>query len=60
MKWLAIVVLALPLGGCLTAQGPALPMALGPDNSDQAQCVRAGLPADTPAYGNCNAPADQH
>jgi hypothetical protein len=51
-KWLMIVVLPLGLAGCVTEQNSALPMALGPSDTDKATCLTYG---DTPAYG-CKGP----
>jgi hypothetical protein len=55
MKWLLVVVAALPLAGCVRTH----PMALAPDDADKSQCVRYGFPPDTPAFGDCSAKPDK-
>lgn len=47
-KWLLILVLPLGLAGCVTEQNSALPMALAPSDTAQADCLTYG---DTVAYG---------
>ncbi len=59
MRWLLIVLAPLALAGCVTDQGPALPMTLAPAETAQAACLTYG---DTPTFGECspgNASADQ-
>lgn len=48
---LLILLMPLALAGCVTEQGPALPMTLGPAAAAQASCLTYG---DTPAYGDCD------
>jgi hypothetical protein len=50
MKRLLIVLLPLALAGCVTEQGPTLPMALGPSAAADAACLTYG---DTPTFGDC-------
>ncbi|MDJ0513536.1 MAG: hypothetical protein QNJ62_08850 [Methyloceanibacter sp.] len=50
MRWLMIVLAPLVLAGCVTEQGPALPMTLAPAETAQATCLTYG---DAPAYGEC-------
>ncbi|MEG6509424.1 hypothetical protein V6C03_10630 [Methyloligella sp. 2.7D] len=50
MRWLFILLIPLALGGCVTEQQPALPMALGPSESAEGTCLRYG---DAPAFGDC-------
>ncbi len=59
MKWLLVVVAALPLAGCVTSQEGTHPMALAPDDADKSQCVGYGFPPDTPAFGDCSAKFDK-
>lgn len=51
MRWLLIVLAPLALAGCVTDQGPALPMTLAPAETAQAACLTYG---DTPTFGECN------
>jgi hypothetical protein len=51
MHRILILLLPLALAGCVTEQRSALPMALGPDDSAQAACVRYG---DAPTFGDCS------
>jgi len=50
MRWLLIVLAPLVLAGCVTEQGPALPMALAPAETARTACLTYG---DAPAYGEC-------
>ena len=50
MRWLLILV-PLALAGCVTEQGPALPMTLAPAETAQAACLTYG---DTPTFGECS------
>lgn len=50
MRWLLIVLAPLALAGCVTEQGPTLPMTLGPAEAAQAACLTYG---DTPTFGEC-------
>lgn len=52
MRWLLIVLAPLALAGCVTEQGPALPMTLAPAETAQAACLTYG---DTPTFGECSA-----
>lgn len=52
-KWLLIVLVPLALTGCVTEQGPSLPMALGPAEAGKASCLTY---ADAPAFGDCGEP----
>jgi hypothetical protein len=47
-KWLLILLLPVVLAGCVTGQGPALPMALAPSDTAQASCL-----GDAPTFGDC-------
>jgi hypothetical protein len=49
-KWLLILLLPLALAGCVTEQGPTLPMTLGPSDTAKANCLTY---ADAPAFGDC-------
>jgi hypothetical protein len=49
-KWLLILVLPFALAGCVTEQGSALPMALGPSDTGKGTCLTY---AGAPAYGDC-------
>ena len=58
MTWLLIVLMAVPLAGCLTSQLGSQPMGLAPHESDdKSQCLRYGFPADSPAFG-CGATSE--
>ena len=59
MKRLLIVLIAIPLTGCVTMQDRTAPMALGPDDATKSQCVRHGFPPDTPAFGDCSASSEK-
>jgi len=50
MRWLLIVLAPLALAGCVTEQGPTLPMALGPTAASEAACLTYD---DTPTFGEC-------
>lgn len=52
MKRLLIVLVPLVLAGCVTEQGPTLPMTLGPAETAEAACLTYG---DTPTFGDCKA-----
>lgn len=52
MRWLLIALAPLALAGCVTEQGPALPMTLAPAETAQAACLTYG---DTPTFGACSA-----
>ena len=56
MRWLLIVLAPLALGGCVTDEGPGLPMALGPAETAQAACLTYG---DTPTFGGCASKQDE-
>jgi len=49
-KWLLILLTPLALAGCVTEQGPTLPMTLGPSDAAKAACLTY---ADTPTFGDC-------
>ena len=51
MRWLLIVLVPLALAGCVTQQGPALPMTLAPSETAQAACLTYG---DMPTFGECS------
>ncbi|WP_424041544.1 hypothetical protein [Methyloceanibacter sp.] len=51
MRWLLIALAPLALAGCVTEQGPALPMSLAPSETAQAACLTYG---DTPTFGECS------
>lgn len=51
MRWLLIALASLALAGCVTEQGPALPMTLAPAETAKAACLTY---ADTPAFGECS------
>lgn len=51
MRWLVIALVPLALAGCVTEQGPALPMTLAPAETAQAACLTYG---DTPTFGECS------
>ena len=51
MRWLLIVLVPLIVAGCVTEQGPALPMTLAPAETAQAACLTYG---DTPTFGECS------
>ena len=50
-KRFLILLMPLALAGCVTEQGPSLPVTLGPSAAAQASCLTYG---DTPAYGDCD------
>ena len=56
MRWLLIVLVPLTLAGCVTEQGPVLPMTLGPAETAQAACLTYG---DTPTFGGCASKQDE-
>ncbi len=51
MRCLLIALAPLALAGCVTEQGPALPMSLAPSETAQAACLTYG---DTPTFGECS------
>ncbi len=55
MRWLFIALAPLALAGCVTEQGPALPMTLAPEETARADCLTYG---DTPAFGECRPERD--
>jgi hypothetical protein len=59
MKRLLIVLIAIPLPGCVTSQERTSPMALAQDNATKSQCVRYGFPPNTPAFGDCSAGSEK-
>jgi hypothetical protein len=59
MKWLLIILMAVPLASCVTSQERSQPMALAPDATTTSQCVRYGFPEDAPAFGDCNTTPDK-
>ena len=50
MKRLLILLVPLALAGCVTEQRSALPMALAPSDTAQAECLSYD---GAPAYGDC-------
>ncbi len=50
MRWLLIALALLALAGCVTEQGPSLPMTLAPTEAARTACLTYG---DTPAFGEC-------
>lgn len=55
MRWLMILVAPLALAGCITEQGPALPMALAPTEAERSACLTYG---DTPTFSECRPAED--
>ena len=51
MRWLLVLLAPLALAGCVTEQGPALPMTLALAENARAACLTYG---DTPAFGECS------
>lgn len=56
MRWLLIALAPLALSGCVTEQGPVLPMTLGPSAAADAACLTY---SDAPAFGECKTLAER-